>query len=240
MAMVTISARTAKIIEDQLINYNEDNGSYTDIGIPINDLPRLLVRAEYLTSSAPEELTFSDIFYDDITVFQDMDSIKEDLMGWYRGKYAHDVALFDNISDSCVRLSNFQVMPRYLKSGDVTKFMIGFKPLSPKFQTQLGDFEDLVKCMDQLKTSNRIPDNVEIKRFIIGVDDYLESFPKLKQMQAYAETMKAQNEAMKQKLKTMNTQQHIDMKQKIAELNRNIADQTAKMKQPTQTPVNGC
>lgn len=238
MAMVTISARTAKIIEDQLIKYNEDNGSYTDIGIPINDLPRLLVRTEYLTSSAPEELTFSDIFYDDITVFQDMDSIKEQLMGWYRGKYAHDVALFDNISDSCVRLSNFQVMPRYLKSGDVTKFMIGFKPLSPKFQTHLGDLEDLedlVKCMDQLKASNRIPDNVEIKRFIIGVNDYLESFPKLKQMQAYAETMKAQNEAMKQKLK-----QHNDMKQKIAELNRNIADQTAKMKQPTQTPVNGC
>lgn len=240
MSLVTISARTAKIIEDQLINYNEDNDSYTDMGIPIGDLPRLLVRAEYLTSSAPEELTFSDIFYDDITVFQDMDSIKEELMGWYRGKYTHDVALFDTLSDSCVCLSKFQVMPRYLKSGDVTKFMIGFKPLSPKFHTTLDDFEDLVKCMDQLKTSNRIPDNVEIKRFIIGTSDYLESFPKLKQLQAYAETMKAQNETMKQKLKTMNTQQCNDMKQKLAELNRNIADQTTKMKQLSQTPVNGC
>ena len=182
MASVIISSQTATIIEDQLINYNEDNGSYTEFGIVVDDLPRLLVRTEYLTSSAPEDLEFSSIFYDDINVFQNMDSIKEYLMDWYRSKYTDGVAILDEISDGCVCLSEFQVKPRYLKTGDTSKFMIGFKFITNVDRATINDIMILVEYMNQLKESGRIAMNAVVKRVIIGTNDYLESFPRLKQM----------------------------------------------------------
>lgn len=203
MASVTISERTAKIIEDQLINYNEDNDNYTEFGILVDDLPRLLVRTECPTSSVSndltsyEELSYEDIFYDDISLFKDLDGIKQNLMEWYRGKYSYNVALFDELSNGSIYLSKFQIMPRYLKSGDTTKFMIGFKSVPDTCRATVNDIEDLIEYMDQLKTSNRIADNAVIKRVIIGDDDYLESFPKLKQLHTNVDIIRAQNKAMK-------------------------------------------
>lgn len=216
MTSVTSSERTAKIIEDQLINYNEDNNSYTEFGILVDDLSRLLVRTEGPASSVSddlrlasyEELSFDDIFYDDISLFKDLDELKQNLMEWYRDKYSHNVTLFDEISDGCIYLSKFQIMPRYLKSGDTTKFMIGFRSVSNKCRATVNDIEDLIDYMDQLKTSNRIADNAVIKRVIIGTDDYLESFPMLKQLQTKVDSIKSKNKQLKLTLNAMVSSQN--------------------------------
>ena len=251
--MSTIPTQTIKIIEDSLLNYNPDNNSYTEIGIDVNDLSKLLVRTEYLDPKTSEEtLTFEEIFYDDIRTFRNMDSItaargpiglhtaargpiglqtaaeqysqladqilqdaaeqyptlcgkidmpirhdsiKEELMEWYRGNYVHNVALFDNISNGGIYLSKFDLKPRYLKSGDTSKFMIGFS--SNTDHISISDLNDLIAYMGQLKESNRIDETVTIRRYIIGIDDYIESFPRLKQMSI-------ETEQMQKNLKDMN------------------------------------
>ena len=261
--MSTIPTQTIKIIEDSLLNYNPDNNSYTEIGIDVNDLSKLLVRTEYLDPKTSEEtLTFEEIFYDDIRTFRNMDSItaargpiglhtaargpiglhtaargpiglqtaaeqypqladqilqdaaeqyptlcgkidmpirhdsiKEELMEWYRGNYVHHVALFDNISNGGIYLSKFDLKPRYLKSGDTSKFMIGFS--SNTDHISISDLNDLIAYMGQLKESNRIDETVTIRRYIIGIDDYIESFPRLKQMSI-------ETEQMQKNLKDMN------------------------------------
>lgn len=251
--MSTIPTQTIKIIEDSLLNYNPDNNSYTEIGIDVNDLSKLLVRTEYLDPKTSEEtLTFEEIFYDDIRTFRNMDSItavrgpiglhtaargpiglqtaaeqypqladqmlqtdaeqyptlcgkidvpirhdsiKEELMEWYRGNYVHHVALFDNISNGGIYLSKFDLKPRYLKSGDTSKFMIGFS--SNTDHISISDLTDLITYMGHLKESNRIDETVTIRRYIIGIDDYIESFPRLKQMSI-------ETEQMHQHLKDMN------------------------------------
>ena len=272
--MSTIPTQTIKIIEDSLLNYNPDNNSYTEIGIDVNDLSKLLVRTEYLDpKTSKETLTFEEIFYDDIRTFRNMDSItaargpigfitaargpiglqtaargpiglhtaargpiglhtaaeqypqladqilqdaaeqyptlcgkidtpiwhdsitaargpiglKKELMEWYRGNYVHHVALFDNISNGGIYLSKFDLKPRYLKSGDTSKFMIGFS--SNTDHISISDLNDLVTYMGQLKESNRIDETVTIRRYIIGIDDYIESFPRLKQMSIETEHM---------------------------------------------------
>jgi hypothetical protein len=292
--MSTIPTQTIKIIEDSLLNYNPDNNSYTEIGIDVNDLSKLLVRTEYLDpKTSKETLTFEEIFYDDIRTFRNMDSItaargpitaargpitaargpitaargpitaargpitaargpiglqtaaeqypqladqilqtaaeqypqladqilqtaaesdpatcgkidapiwhdsitaargpigiKKELMEWYRGNYVHHVALFDNISNGGVYLSKFDLKPRYLKSGDTSKFMIGFS--SNTDHISISDLTDLITYMGQLKESNRIDETVTIRRYIIGIDDYIESFPRLKQMSIETEHM---------------------------------------------------
>ena len=233
--MSTIPTQTIKIIEDSLLNYNPDNNSYTEIGIDVNDLSKLLVRTEHLDPKTSEEtLTFEEIFYDDIRTFRNMDSItaargpiglhtaaeqypqladqilqdaaeqyptlcgkidvpirhdsiKKELMEWYRGNYVHHVALFDNISNGGIYLSKFDLKPRYLKSGDTSKFMIGFS--SNTDHISISDLTDLIVYMGQLKESNRIDETVTIRRYIIGIDDYIESFPRLKQMSIETEQM---------------------------------------------------
>jgi len=263
--MSTIPTQTIKIIEYSLLNYNPDNNSYTEIGIDVNDLSKLLVRTEHLDPKTSEEtLTFEEIFYDDIRTFRNMDSItaargpiglqtaargpiglitaargpiglhtaargpiglhtaaeqypqladqilqdaaeqyptlcgkidvpirhdsiKKELMEWYRGNYVHHVALFDNISNGGIYLSKFDLKPRYLKSGDTSKFMIGFS--SNTDHISISDLTDLIVYMGQLKESNRIDETVTIRRYIIGIDDYIESFPRLKQMSIETEQM---------------------------------------------------
>ncbi len=169
--------RAAKIIENQLINYNEDNNCYTELGIMVDDLPRLLVRKEFLNLSEDRFLEFNDIFYDDLAIFEDDEDTKKCLMEWYYNKYTHHLGLYDSISDSCVYLSKFQVKPRYLTNGDATKFMIGFKDIAT-----ISDLTDLIKYMDQLKLSGRLADNSSINRVIIGIYDYLETFPVIKNL----------------------------------------------------------
>jgi hypothetical protein len=241
--MSTIPTQTIKIIEDSLLNYNPDNNSYTEIGIDVNDLSKLLVRTEYLDpKTSKETLTFEEIFYDDIHTFRNIDSItaargpiglqtaaeqypqladqilqdaaekyptlcgkidtpiwhdiiKKELMEWYRGNYVHHVALFDNISNGGIYLSKFDLKPRYLKSGDTSKFMIGFS--SNTDHISISDLTDLITYMGQLKESNRIDETVTIRRYIIGIDDYIESFPRLKQMSI-------ETEQMQKNLKDMN------------------------------------
>ena len=105
-----------------------------------------------------------------------------DLMDWYRSTYTDGVAILDNISDGCVCLSEFQVKPRYLKTGDTTKFMIGFKFITNADRSTINDIMILVEYMNQLKESGRIAMNAVVKRVIIGTNDYLESFPRLKHM----------------------------------------------------------
>ena len=105
-----------------------------------------------------------------------------DLMDWYRSTYTDGVAILDNISDGCVCLSEFQVKPRYLKTGDTTKFMIGFKFITNADCSTINDIMILVEYMNQLKESGRIAMNAVVKRVIIGTNDYLESFPRLKHM----------------------------------------------------------
>jgi len=173
--MSSIPEQTIQIIEKLLLDYNENNNSYTEVGIDVNDLSKLLVRTEYLDPKTSETLTFEEIFYDDVKVFNDMSSIKEQLMEWYRGNYIHHVALFDNISDSGMHILKFVIRPRYLKSGDTSKFMLGFK-------SSISDMTDFITYMSQLKDSNRIDKTVTLKRYIIGVNDYIESFPMLKQL----------------------------------------------------------
>ena len=110
-------------------------------------------------------------------------------MEWYRGNYVHHVALFDNISNGGIYLSKFDLKPRYLgfKSGDTSKFMIGFS--SNTDHISISDLNDLIAYMGQLKESNRIDETVTIRRYIIGIDDYIESFPRLKQMSIETEQM---------------------------------------------------
>jgi len=281
--MSTIPTQTIKIIEDSLLNYNPDNNSYTEIGIDVNDLSKLLVRTEYLDpKTSKETLTFEEIFYDDIRTFRNMDSItaargpiglitaargpiglqtaaeqypqladqilqdaaeqyptlcgkidtpiwhdsitaargpiglKKELMEWYRGNYVHHVALFDNISNGGIYLSKFDLKPRYLKSGDTSKFMIGFS--SNTDHISISDLNDLVTYMGQLKESNRIDETVTIRRYIIGIDDYIESFPRLKQMSIETEhmhkhlkDMNVLHDAIRELIKTSNSNSEIQV-----------------------------
>jgi hypothetical protein len=162
---------TIKFIEDLLLNYNENNGNYTEIGISVDDLPKLLVRSEYLTNTDPAA-KFEDIFYDDISVFNDMEDIKTDLMEWYHSKYAHHDMLYTNMDECCIKLSKFAVKPVILKSGDTSKYMVGFTFVSNTDRATISDMTDLISYMQQLKESTRIPETAKLTRFIIGVDDW--------------------------------------------------------------------
>ena len=73
--------------------------------------------------------------------------------------------------------------------------MIGFS--SNTDHISISDLTDLITYMGQLKESNRIDETVAIRRYIIGIDDYIESFPRLKQM-------RIETEQMHQHLKDMN------------------------------------
>jgi hypothetical protein len=198
---VTVPTSTAEFIEDLLLNYNENNGSYTDIGIAVDNLPKLLVRPEYLTNT-DTTAKFEDIFYDDISVFKDMADIKTDLMEWYHSKYAHHDALYTNMDECCIQLSKFAAKPVILKSGDTSKYMVGFIFSSNTDRATISDMSDLIEYMRQLKESARIPETATINRFIIGTNDWEESAPGFKALASYVEASnqrhKEMNDWMKQ------------------------------------------
>ena len=120
--------------------------------------------------------------YDSVNECRPMGPRAADLMDWYRSKYTDGVAILDSISDGCVCTPEFQVKPRYIKTGDTTKFMIGFKFTTNADRSTINDIMILVEYMNQLKESGRIAMNAVVKRVIIGTNDYLESFPMLKHM----------------------------------------------------------